>query len=335
MNVIELIQEAARRLTIMIPTTTLQPETDTNAMDFDCNLLISCLNATIKQNMTLNLFNKQVLIKSTNLIFNLDVHFLQNFVDKNPVYSDFVVNLSSLIPDMEELIGEGFNVSTFELDTRPLYKKKSYMFRQLTPNDYLRLKRTCLPPQPSLDEKNRSGNVTFSSFKSLRKELKEYKKNMPSENRTSMLNAENMESGFIILGDGITNKIAYFCNSMITDEEFNPAGEAGEQSPTLEFLYRTNYGVIDNMNARVDTIPFIKGTPDPTKPLQPPDNYTLVIPDELAILGTIVNYKSYYGMDYSLDLGQYKQMIDQLKENQENIQITHLEKKQYYPIRNA
>jgi hypothetical protein len=343
MKVLELIQEAARRLTIMIPKSVIQTASDTSEIDYDANLLVSCLNATIKQNMTLNLFNRQILHKSINLLFNPAVYFLNNYVDKNPVYSDFVINLSYITPDLEELMGDGFSVSIYELNEPTLYKKKSYLFRQLTATDYLRLKRTCLPSQSSSDEKNRSSDVTFSSFKSLRKEIKEYKKNMPSENKTNMLNADNMESGFIIFGNSQSNKIAYFCNSMVSNEDISQEGGMFQQPPTLEFLYRTNYGVITDMGERVDSIPPDVPQPSPTDPPPPPpppieippNNYELVIPDELAILGTIINYKSYYGLDYSLDLGQYKQMMDQLKENQENIQITHLEKTQYYPIRNV
>jgi hypothetical protein len=56
----------------------------------------------------------------------------------------------------------------------------------------------------------------------------------------------------------------------------------------------------------------------------------LVIPEELAILGIIIKYKAYYGIDYALEMGEQKAMLDALKENQENIQITHLDKKKYY-----
>jgi hypothetical protein len=331
MNALELIQEAARRLLIMIPKSPLFPSApnvidDGSDIDYDKNLLISCLNAVIKQNMTLNLFNRQILPKSVSLWDDNAVYFLNNYVDKNPIYSDFVVNLSQVCPELEELLGDGFNVSVYELYEPTFYKKKSFLFRQLTPNDYLRLKKTCLPnPNPS-ENLMRQNESNFSNFKLLRKDYKDYKRNMPSEDKTYMLNAANLESGFIILGDANTNKIAYFCNNMLLDKDIAAIsntisyGQGYSQPPTLEFLYRTNYGVITAMGERVATITA--------------DTDTLVINDELAVLGTIVNYKSYYGIDYTLDLGQYKQMIDQLKENQENIQITHLDKKQYFPIRN-
>jgi hypothetical protein len=334
MTALELVQEAAKRLLIMIPNTLVQ-ELNHNTTDYDSVLLLSCLNSMVKQNMTLNLFNRQILIKSINMLDNDNVYFLKNLVDKNPVYSDFVINLSNLCPDMEEIMGDGFNFSIYEVSEPTLYKKKSYLFRQITPIDYLRLKKTCLPNVDLISSKNKE-IVDFSQFASLRKdfdkEIKEYKKNMPSENRTNMINAENKESGFIVLGDGQTNKILYFCNNMIPDAEIYQEYDTFAQSPTLEFLYRTNYGVISDMGERVDSIPYIE---PPTPPLEPnPNKFTLVIPDELAILGTVINYKSYYGIDYTLELGQYKQMIDMIKENQENIQITHLDKKQYFPIRN-
>jgi hypothetical protein len=315
MTALELVQEAAKRLNIMLPSTIVVPDTpDTNAIDYDANLLVSSLNSVIKQNMTLNLFNRQILPKSVNLMEGDNIHFLNNQVDKNPVYSDFVVNLSGINPDFEELMGDGFNVSVFELNEPTIYKKKSYLFRQLTATDYLRLKRTCVPTQIPTPGLNRLWE-SFSKIPPLSEEMKEYRKNMPSEDRTSQINATNKESGFIILGDGNTNKIIYFCNNMIPDTEFNQEAGPFSQPPILDYLYRTNFGVINKMDGRVISVSV--------------DDDEVVIPDELAILGTIINYKTYYGLDISLEMGQQKALIDALKENQQNVQVTHLDKKRY------
>jgi hypothetical protein len=148
------------------------------------------------------------------------------------------------------------------------------------------------------------------------KERRDYKKNFPSEDRSPILTADNKDSGFFLMGDYMGNKIIYFVNNLISDAEVNAAFVTWEQPPIIEFLYRSNYGIINQLNGRV--------------PVVTDDTDTFVLPDELLILGIMVQYKTWYGMDVTIELGQYKAMIDQMKQNQEVIQATHLDRKSYH-----
>jgi hypothetical protein len=323
---LELVQEAARRVGIMIPTT-LFPTTnpDSSAIDYDANLLVSCLNATVKQNMTLSLFNKQVLDAQTQIVYKTPpAYFLDQLEDDT--FRDFFLDLDALCPGFEELIGDGFIVNKQKRkldynsgDSFPIKNENQYIFRQLTAQDYIKLARhnlddIIIPPTPPTPQ------MTDNPIKNERKEMKAYKKNMPSEDRTSILRAQNRESGFFIKSiEG--KRFVFFCNNM-----FDPEVDIFNYTLWLKFTYRTSWGVIGDVTIGTTTKVARKNSITTNED-------TLTIPDELAILGTIINYKSYYGLDFSLDMGQQKAMLDALKENQENIQITHLDKKQYHQYR--
>jgi hypothetical protein len=315
MNAIQIVQEAARRLMVIIPQAPLFPAStdDSSAIDYDKNLMCSCLQATVNQNMVLFFFNRQNYIKNVTLTYNANVKFLDNHTDRNPIYRDFVFNLLGECPDVEQIVGDGINVSVFPTDEKTIYKSKQYIFRQFTAQDMLRLKKSCISPTPF--QNTPVPTPPIPEYTAM-KERRDYKKNFPSEDRSPILTADNKDSGFFLMGDYMGNKIIYFVNNLISDAEVNAAFVTWEQPPIIEFLYRSNYGIINQLNGRV--------------PVVTDDTDTFVLPDELLILGIMVQYKTWYGMDVTIELGQYKAMIDQMKQNQEVIQATHLDRKSYH-----
>jgi hypothetical protein len=292
MNVLELIKEAAKRLNIMIPKDLPKPQDeDTNAMDYDANFLLSALNSTVKQMMVLNLFNQNIV--QAQEVYNPTSAIR---IQADPVtYPDIWLNLTPKYADFEELIGDGF---TF------FCNGKKVLYRQLTDQDYLRLAKVVVPDfdnPPKFPDENQ--------------ELKNYMKDMPSEDRTKIPYADNLESGFYIYETLPNTRILYFCNNILTAEDISAVPF------TIMFMYRSKYGVISNgASLRSENITA--------------SDQTLIIPDELAIIGMVLKYKAAYGLDYTLELGEQKAILTALKANQENIQITHLDKKNYYTKRN-
>jgi hypothetical protein len=299
MTVLEIIQEAAKRLCIIVPKTIVLADIQSKEYDADTGLLVSCLNGCIKQNMVLNLFNQNILFTSLSRENGNWQDYL--YVDFNIPDDDFVLNLSLFCPDFEELLGDGIN---FAKDGQ------SYLFRQLTHNDFLRL---C---KRELDDVVKQIEYTPDPDE----EISDYRKNMPSEKNTYIKNADNLESGFYVYSKKPKTRLIYFCNNMATFGN-TPLGDTFN----LSFTYRSNWGVISaDGNKRQESVLTNRIEGNVSN-----DNQTLTIPDELAILGTMIKYKSYYGMDFSLDLGEQKSLIDTIKQNQENVQVTHLDKKNY------
>jgi hypothetical protein len=316
MTALAIVGEAAKRLTIMLPTTIVVPtKPDQDSIDYDANLLVSCLNATIQQNARLNLFKKEVIGKAIEIKDDpsQQVSWLANNVDNPVVYKDFCFQLKDF-GDIEKIEGEGFTVSLYTKtstagDPTPsdtFQRTNMYIFRQLTFSDFEKVQRGSAIGLVEPSSSKKSSQNPHVSYK----ERKEYYKNMPSEDRTKIVDATNKESGFsMLVNDG--NLMYYFCNNMI------PISSIGDNVVAmLEFFYTTNRVVMDANGKHKDVVD--------------DDHDTCLLPDELLILGTIINYKSAYGLDFSLDLGQQKALIDAIKENQENLQVTHLDKKEYY-----
>jgi hypothetical protein len=293
MTALELIQEAAKRVGIMEPAHVPLGTAGSTTYDYDANLLVSCLNGAIKQLMVLNLFNQSVLFSKISFTDASGFVDFSDITDPSGKFSDFTLNMTQAYPDFEELIGDGYTMSA---------NNKKFLFRQLTSQDFIRVAKTTFPL--SIESKRKTD---------WEREIREYRKNMPSEDRTDIEFSKKLESGFYMYAEPPATRKVYFCNNFFTVDDI------AQNDWTLTFAYRSNYGVID-------------GTLHVRKLNVTVDSDTLVIPDELAILGTIIKYKSYYGLDFSLELGEQKAMIDALKENQENIQITHLDKKIYNKI---
>jgi hypothetical protein len=295
MTVLEIIQEAAKRLCIIVPRTIVLSDIQSKEYDADTGLLLSCLNACIKQIMTMNVFNQNIVFKSISKSTEMWQSVI-NFYEGN--FCDFSVNMQKACPDFEELMGDGFVFST---------NGKSYLFRKLTHNDFLRL---CKRESRYTDDNDK--NIPDED-----KVILNYLKNMPSDEITQIKKSDNLESGFYIYTINPDFRIIYFCNNMIDFETAHPYIDVNKFN--LSFTYRSNYGVISADGEK-------------RQPAVLPNNdfQRTILPDELAILGTMIKYKSYYGMDFSLDLGEQKALVDALKQNQEGIQVTHLNKKEYF-----
>jgi hypothetical protein len=248
-------------------------------------------------------------ICQTSVVNNDRFFFVSDLEEGEDACDDFIYELTDEVSDFISLLGDGITVACVLEGV----EVKRVIFRQLTETDFLKLKKT----PASLREV--AANALFRQSTPLdpvdvkKKPLwqlrKEYKKNMPSEDRTQIVHAKNRESGFYIFSlDGI-NQMVYFCNNMLSRKD-----EENSQWMAY-FLYQSN------------AVVFSSGLP---KESISDDNDMCIFNAELLILGTVINYKGYYGLDNSLDLGQYKALKDSLEKNQENVQITHLEKKKYY-----
>jgi hypothetical protein len=209
--------------------------------------------------------------------------------------------MTSLCPDFEELIGDGYTMYA---------NGKHYLFRALTSQDYLRLAR--MGAQFDAD----------AELPTKHQQIKEYKRNMPSETRTLIDYADNLESGFFMYNVLPNIRTIYFCNNII------PKADLDKKDWKLVFTYRSNYGVLSGDDGH--RIPDVNSEVATTTKPDINNKETLTIPDELAIIGTVIKYKSYMGLEYTLEMGEQKALIDALKDNQEVTQITHLNKKNYY-----
>jgi hypothetical protein len=303
MTILEIIQEAAKRLCIIVPRTIVLADIQSKEYDADTGLLVSCLNACIKQTMSLNIFNQNIVYKN---LTSENEHW-RDYLDI-PINvkgtADFKLRMRKFCPDFERLIGDGIAFNR---------RGKSYLFRQLTQNDFVRLCKM----------ENADIKVADDYKEDYDKEIADYRRNMPSEETTYIKNSDNLESGFFVYSEGSPiQRIIYFCNNMMDMTEFG-----FEDVPfNLSLTYLSNYGVLspDGWTRRDSVHTDREIEADKTNDFQ-----STILPDELAILGTMIKYKSYYGMDFSLDLGEQKALIDAIKENQAGIQVTHLNKKEY------
>lgn len=270
MDALNIVKEAAKRIGIMVPLTVVVSP-DPEKTDYDANLLVSCLNGCIKQMMVLNLFNQSILFGKVSYSDASGKVAFSSKTDSSGKFADFTLDMTNCYPDFEELIGDGYTMRG---------NNKKFIYRQLTAQDFMRVAKTEFPFDISADPDS-----------DWLQRVREYKKDMPSEDRTDVEFAKNVESGFFMYAKPPATRIVYFCNNFFT------VNDIAKDDWVLTFAYRSNFGVIDGRTlSRKNNVTS--------------DNDTLVIPDELAILGTIIKYKMYYGLDISMDMGEQKAMID-------------------------
>lgn len=280
MNVLELVQEAARRLGIMIPSSINATGIDT---DYDANLLNAYLRSTIRQNTEFS--NLRKLIRRH--VIHLDdpgIEIYSNNEFQYPILED--------LPDFDALEGDGFNLRIFDEDNNI---KDQFLFRSLTSTDYMRIARN----------KNFEGEDSFNFYE----KIKTIERDAPSERQQDVIKAKNLESGFYLLsGIDPGNLIYRFCYNH---------GELPENKElaSLSFLYKTKYVVI--------------GSDGLFKELPSNNMDTVSLPDELLILGIVINFKNFHGLDTAMDLAQYKSLIDALKVNQDHVQVARMDRKVY------
>jgi hypothetical protein len=310
LTALKIAQEVAKRIGIMLPTTIVDSETpDTSLIDYDANLIVSCMNSAVQSLMMLHEFSNH----KRRLTYMISDNELVYVSKKTNGYQD--ATLMYLIEPVVKIEGDGVVIVKIveDVDTDYPVASDRYLFRQFTPADYLRY-------QTEDHFVNYAAGYGFGwnkndSFKSAtpREKVYQHKKNTPSESLVGFSRAENLESGFFIATDNTGTRRLIIVNNMIKDD-IAAAGEG--HSYMLQILYKTNYGVLKSDGLFADR--FSR------------DSDRTLIPDELVILGTLINFKGYFGLDYSLDLASQKAYIDKMKENEENIQLTHLNKKHYY-----
>ena len=322
MNALELVQECAKRIGIMIPNTIVQTTTpDTSAIDYDANLLVSYMNAAIKQQMMVNILRKNVyysysLIEPDNAA---SVHF-DGYQTGDPLpdpdaYVNFIINIEKECPSFVKLMGDGFIVRIIYYDNNvsATYKQiGQYVFRQFTDTDAV----TFLPT--AIGYTNPEELISSDeNIDDVRNQRKEHYKNLPSDKQKILVSSDKRESGFVYLGNDIGNSMFYFINNMIPFRELYNI-ETGTNNITqgvVYFEYVSNYGILDKNRTPKENITA--------------DDDLILVNQELVMLNTIIMYKTYYGMDYQLELGQQKAIVDALQQNQENVQIVTLNKKRY------
>lgn len=316
MTALELVQEAARRLNIMLPNTIEQPDDpDTNAIDYDSNMLVSALNGTLRQHMHLNDFTQQILVGEIGL--EAIEFVLNNYNDPDSEqadYVDMIINLDVALPDFEKLVGDSLNIvhGVVVSDDKGTSKssstfcvKNSYAFRQLTDTDFVSLFKRITAVKTSI--KTKVADKVSLFVDALDNFYSKKNKDFPSQDQSKLIDSSKRASGFYPLSlDG--SRQIYICNNIIKWSDISA------QSPiNVRFLYRSNYAV--------------KDADGKMQPTFSHDDDTCTLSDELLIVGTIILYKSYQSLDFSLELGQQKALVDIIKQNQQNPQYIDFEKK--------
>jgi hypothetical protein len=326
LNALEIVQEAAKRLNIMVPTTIVLPKNpDTSTIDYDANLLTSCLNATIKQNAAINMFNMEV---------QQDVNILINPKGTFGDMPDIVIDMTAIYPEFESLLGDSITLVAYDSSEAVSGK---YVFREISTYDFTLLQKftnfalfntQSNKPMPSSINKEEEHiknplQENIDKNKNIKKEKNKIeienefnilglgKRDFPSQNATDVDNSTNKGSGFRFIKIKF-NLYLWICNNIITNDEIK------SNTMIMNMLYYSKWLVADFTG----TLPFYKD-------MVTLDGDNINLSDELLILGTLINYKGATGLDYSLELGQQKALIDGLKISQENIQYVRNNPKRY------
>jgi hypothetical protein len=290
MTALRIVQEAARRLTIMQPSTIEFADPTSQDTDYDALLLLSCLNSCVQQNVVNNTFKRTVKLSS---FFGDPVLKITSANDDG--YHDFALAVSDVSPLFERLASGGIMMKFSNMN-------EAYEFRQIPIDEGLQLMKSMLDEGGAVDE---DGNTVHE-------ELRQISRNFPSEVKTNEVRGKNRQSGYMVVGDffgGMAmgkNPTIYFCNNMIKIDD-DPEGDYSLGNLTVQFAYYERV-VAATTNAAV----FVG------------------IPDELLILGTVVNFKNYHALDYTLDMAQYNAFIEGMKRNDEQNMAVQMGKRYYY-----
>jgi hypothetical protein len=310
MNALEIVQESAQRLGIM-PPNTLFPTAD-EIVDYDANMLKTFLEATIRQQVnnnptffqtklaTATIEPPQDVIPAATAAFSLG---LPDSIEAANCY-DFILRINQNSPDFLKVVSGTFKVVTFGTEVDIV--EREYTFKALQNLDFLTLSGAYLadsqdiPPTDAVVE------------------ARAWQKNSPSQDVTEVLRAQNKESGFFFFRSKEVSVVnVYFINNLIP---FNRLFLKGSTESTWVARNRLSYIYTSKSmtTGATETSLRIKEDQD-----------ALLIDDEIAILGTIIGFKGYYGIDYTLELGQQKALLESQKKNVENTTVTRLDNKTY------
>jgi hypothetical protein len=323
LNALKLVQEAAKRLNIMVPTTINTPEhPDTSTIDYDANMLVAAANAAIRQNASINLFNREVQMSPIYL--------------KQPKYigtgsPDIVIDMSTYYSDFESLLGDTITINKYDGSASRLVTNK-YAFRELSTYDfaikqqytnytYFTVAATTPVPDPDnpdflkreMPSKKTGGSQPKNDFfEATGKRPLDFGITPPKHMiKKEGIDVETKGNGFRFIRHNFT-KLLWICNDII------PETDLVSGNLMLVMLYYSTWIVsltTSSGNPPVYTTDYKDAIDN--------DADLVNLPDELVILGTIISYKATNGLDYSLELGQQKALIDAIKVNQENVRYTH------------
>jgi hypothetical protein len=309
MNALEIVQESAQRLGIM-PPNTLFPTAD-EIVDYDANMLKTFLEATIRQQVNNNptffqtklasatIEPPQYVIPAETVAFSLGEKL---GIEPAKTY-DFILRINQNSPDFLKVVSGTFKVVTFGAD--PTIVEREYTFKALQNLDFLTLSGAYLAD--SQDDIPTDAVV----------EARAWQRNSPSQDVTQVLRAQNKESGFFFFRSKEVSVInVYFINNLIPFSDLfkMDSEETWVASNSLSYVYTSKS--------------MTNGAPEQSLRIKE-DQDSLLIDDEIAILGTIIGFKGYYGIDYTLELGQQKALLESQKKNVENTTVTRLDNKTY------
>jgi hypothetical protein len=323
LTALNLVQEAAKRLNIMVPTSIeSQPNPETSTIDYDANMLVAALNSAVRQNASINLFNREV---------QMSPAYLNAPKTAGTGFPDIVIDMSTFYPDFESLLGDSITLNKY--DAAGVVTNK-YAFREFSAYDfatkqqytnYTYFTEPKPAPVPSASSYEVNKNDTGSIKKTKTEDIKNSSFSFPTRSplgsiieppkhiiRKEGIDVETKGNGFRFIRQNFT-KLLWICNDIISQTDL------ASGTIMLVMLYYSTW-IVSNTSK--------DGTPsaDPVttyKDCVDSDNDIVNLPDELAILGTIIGYKSTNGLDYSLELGQQKALIEAVKVNQENVRYTH------------
>jgi hypothetical protein len=240
-------------------------------------------------NSSINQFSQTSLFKKYEFYFSRVLFEGDDWFEISQ-HNSIKIFLDILFTNFISIIGEGVHFYIIDLeDTKAI--KRDVLFRQLHANQFERLD-------------------NYDAEKTDAPCPPEYRdnpsKNSPSKEESDAHYGTKQESGFYIYFDPDKNsRILHIKQNLLTYDEIMDTDPARPTKSALNFFYQ--------------------GSPlHVTK-----DKDVINLNDELLILSTVVNYKSTNGLDFTLELGQQKALLDALKTNQENIQVTSLNQHKY------
>jgi hypothetical protein len=309
---LEIVQEAARRLGIM-PPNTLFPSAAEIA-DYDANMLKSFLEATIRQQVSNNPTFFQTKLASATIEpprdvipATLNAFSLGNLATIEPsACYDFILRINQVSPDFLKVISGTFKVLTLGTGQDAGKVDREYTFKSLQSLDFLTLSGAYLADGQE--------DIPTDALA----EVRAWQQSSPSKDVTQVMRAQNKESGFFFFRNSQTSVVnVYFINNLIP---FSQLFVSGSTEGTWTANNRLSYVYVSKS--------MTPGEAQDSLSIKA-DQDSLLIDDEIAVLGAIIGFKGYYGIDYTLELGQQKALLESQKKNVENTTVTRLDNKTY------